>query len=253
MLIEEQYTNTILHADALDINVLPPSCSDVIITSPPYNVGVEYSKENKDSDALFYEEYISKFTDTWLHNCYHWGKEQARLCVNVFFDNPRGGRTLMVGDINRQALKQGWQFRSIIFWTKSNGRRTCWGSWKSATAPNIVQACEAILIYHKGEWKRKGGTSDIEGEEFKNWTHGIWDFRSEVASNIGHPAPFPYELPKRLIKLFSFKEDIVLDPFMGSGTTALAAGALGRKYIGIEKEKEYINLARNRLGLHLGA
>lgn len=243
--------NQIVHADSTDIGTLPSKSADLIITSPPYNVGMPYT-DDKESDMLEYDDYLA-WTRTWMNNCSYWGKENARMCVNIFFDSPRHDRKLIFADIANCALSQGWKFRSIILWKKSTARRTCWGSWLSASAPNIVQPFESILVFHKGDWKRGKGESDIESEEFKDWTQGIWEFRGEVAKHVGHPAPFPIELPKRLIKLFSFKTDTILDPFMGSGTTAMACNALGRTFIGIEKEAKFVDLAYNRIGLQYGS
>lgn len=140
--------------------------------------------------------------------------------------------------------------RGEIIWDKGNsGVSTAWGSWKSASNPVLRDIHEYILVFQKGSFKRekKGKEDTISKEEFLEYTKSIWSFKPESAKKVGHPAPFPIELPKRCIQLYSFKEDIVLDPFCGSGTTCLAAKRLGRYYIGYEIRKEYCEIAECRL------
>ncbi|MGL6022605.1 MAG: DNA-methyltransferase [Chitinophagaceae bacterium] len=141
------------------------------------------------------------------------------------------------------AQKVGWKYKSTIVWNEGNiSRRTAWSSWKSASAP-----VELIVVLYKEEWKKTNGTkkSDITGDEFKDWTQGVWTFNGDSKKRIGHPAPFPKELPYRCIKLFSYEENVVFDPFAGSGTTLLVAEKLNRKSIGVEldianwQKKEY--------------
>ena len=119
----------------------------------------------------------------------------------------------------------------------------------SAYCPYVIAPVELIVLLYKDSWKKTGGTrkSDIARDELVAWTHGVWTFRGESKRKIGHPAPFPVELPKRCIKLFSFVGDTVLDPFMGSGSTVIAAKQNGRKGIGIDKELEYCELAMHRV------
>ena len=119
----------------------------------------------------------------------------------------------------------------------------------SATAPHVIAPVELIVVLYKGEWKKKSGSlkSTITAQEFKEWTNGIWTFNGESKRKIGHPAPFPVELPYRCIKLFSYEDDIVLDPFAGSGTTLIAAMRTNRKSIGVDIEEQYCELAKNRV------
>lgn len=126
---------------------------------------------------------------------------------------------------------------------------TAWGSWQSAANPILRDVHEYILVFSKGNYKRepKGKKNTITKTQFMEWTKSIWSMNAESAKRIGHPAPFPEELPYRLIQLYSFTDDIVLDPFTGSGTTALSALKLNRKYIGYDISKEYIKLAKRRL------
>ena len=127
-------------------------------------------------------------------------------------------------------------------------RHTAWGSWKSASAPHIIAPVEVIIVLYKRQWKReRAGKSDITGDEFKSWVKGVWSFNGESARRVGHEAPFPRELPKRCIKLFSFVGDTILDPFCGSGTTLIEAAVNHRKSIGIEKEEKYCRLSLSRV------
>ena len=134
------------------------------------------------------------------------------------------------------------------------GISTAWGSFKSASNPILRDVHEYILIFSKGNYKRERNKNEkefkkdnITKEEFMEWTKSVWTMNPESAKRIGHPAPFPEELPNRLIKLFSFTNDIILDTFMGSGTTAIAAIKNNRNFVGYEINEEYINLANNRI------
>jgi site-specific DNA-methyltransferase (adenine-specific) len=143
--------------------------------------------------------------------------------------------------------------RGEIIWNKGAGAGVsmAWGSWKSASNPVLRDVHEYILIFSKGDFGRKRGEGQedtIEKEDFMAWTKSVWDMNTESAKKVGHPAPFPEELPHRLIQLYSFTGDVILDPFMGSGTTAVAALKAGRKYIGYEIEPDYVELANERIG-----
>ena len=140
--------------------------------------------------------------------------------------------------------------RGEIIWQKSKGANAnfAWGSWLSASNPVIRDIHEYCLVFSKDSMKNSsGGISTIEKDEFMESTLSIWNINPEKAKKIGHPAPFPVELPKRFINLYSFKEDLVLDPFIGSGTTALASKQLQRNYVGYEINKDYIEIADKRL------
>ena len=143
--------------------------------------------------------------------------------------------------------------RGEIIWNKaaSASPSTAWGSWLSAANPILRDIHEYILIFSKGDYKREKAEKEnsITKEQFMEWTKSIWTMNAESARRIGHPAPFPEELPYRLIQLYSFKGDIILDPFMGSGTTAISAVKSDRKFVGYEINQEYINLSKKRMSL----
>jgi site-specific DNA-methyltransferase (adenine-specific) len=155
-------------------------------------------------------------------------------------------------------IEIGFNMRGEIIWNKaaSASPSTAWGSWQSAANPILRDIHEYILIFSKGSYRRERTKDEmaercntITKEQFMEWTKSIWAMNAESARRIGHPAPFPEELPKRLIQLYSFTNDIVLDPFMGSGTTAVAAIKAKRNYIGYDINEEYIRLARDRIKL----
>lgn len=239
--------NVILYNDdCLDANLFSKEFIDLIVTSPPYNVGIDY---NSNDDTMSYDEYL-KFTETWLSNCFKWSKSQARLCLNIPLDKNKGGNNAVGADITKIAQYCGWKYKSTIVWNEGNiSRRTAWGSWKSASAPVVIAPVELIVVLYKDEWKKTEGTkkSDISRDEFMAWTNGVWTFNGESKKRIGHPAPFPKELPYRCIKMFSYERDVVFDPFSGSGTTLLVADKTNRIGIGVEIDAAYCELSKNRI------
>ena len=218
---------------------------DLGITSPPYNVDIQYGLHDDNKE---YEKYL-EFSKLWLENCYFWAKDGARFCLNIPLDKNKGGQKSVGADLTAIAKSVGWKYHSTIIWNEGNiSRRTAWGSWLSASAPYVIAPVELIVVLYKNEWKKKNkGNSDISKEDFMAWTNGLWTFSGESKKRIGHPAPFPRELPKRCIKLFSYIDDTVFDPFCGSGTTLIEAYSNNRKAIGLELDLKYCELARNRI------
>ena len=224
---------------------LPEASVDLIVTSPPYNVGIEYNSHN---DNISYAEYL-QWTESWLEKALNLLKLGGRMCLNIPLDKNKGGQQSVYADITVIAKKIGWKYHSTIIWNEGNiSRRTAWGSWLSASAPYVIAPVETIVVLYKTTWKKqKKGVSDITKEEFIEWTNGLWTFSGESKKKVGHPAPFPLELPRRCIKLFSYVEDVVLDPFAGSGTTIISAHKLKRQAIGVEIDKQYFDLAVKRI------
>lgn len=236
----------LFHGDALNKDSFNKEFIDLIVTSPPYNVGIDYNSNN---DELNYEQYL-EFSEKWMKNCYDWSKTQARFCLNIPLDKNKGGHRAVGADLTQIAQKVGWKYKTTIIWNEGNiSRRTAWGSWKSASAPVVIAPVELIVVLYKDEWKKTNGTkiSDVTGDEFKDWTQGVWVFNGESKKRIGHPAPFPKELPYRCIKLFSYQKDVVFDPFAGSGTTLLVAENLERRAVGLELDDKYCKLAKMRV------
>lgn len=237
---------TIYNADILTTTAIPESTVDLIVTSPPYNVDIAYSTHN---DQLDYGEYL-EFTRKWMEKCYRLAKSDGRFCLNIPLDKNKGGQQSVCADITTIAKSIGWKYHSTIIWNEQNiSRRTAWGSWLSASAPFVIAPVEVIVVLYKETWKKTSGSgvSDITREEFMEWTNGVWTFSGESKKRIGHPAPYPVELPRRCIKLFSFVGDTVLDPFLGSGTTLVACYETNRRGIGTEIARAYCELAVKRL------
>jgi site-specific DNA-methyltransferase (adenine-specific) len=235
------YNNDILTTSAVEDGSI-----DLIITSPPYNVGVGY---NSHDDKMPYKDYL-KFSKEWFRKCYRLLKDDGRFCLNIPLDKSKGGQQSVCADLTIVAKQVGWKYHSTIIWNEQNiSRRTAWGSWLSASAPYVIAPVEVIVVLYKKRWKKESGSriSDINKAEFQKWTNGVWDFSGESKRKVGHPAPFPVELPRRCIKLFSFVGDTVLDPFLGSGSTLVACSQTRRKGIGIEIDRGYCEIAKRRV------
>ncbi len=236
----------IYNVDILKTESIKENSIDLIVTSPPYNVDIKY---NFHDDTMSYDDYLL-FTREWLAKCYKLIKDDGRFCLNIPLDKNKGGQQSMCADITTIAKQVGFKYHSTIIWNEQNiSRRTAWGSWLSAAAPYVIAPVEVIVVFYKKEWKKTSGSrkSDIIKKEFMEWTNGVWNFSGESKKRVGHPAPFPVELPRRCIKLFSFVDDIILDPFLGSGSTLLACLQTGRKGVGIDIDKKYCELAKNRI------
>jgi len=242
-----EYENIrIFNDDFVESGCVLESSIDLIVTSPPYNVKIDYSSYD---DRTSYASYLD-FTRRWLEKALAVLKNDGRLCLNIPLDKNKGGQQSVYADILGIAKDVGFKYHSTVVWNEQNiSRRTAWGSWLSASAPYVIAPVEMIAILYKGSWKKTSGSgiSDIERQDFMDWTLGVWTFSGESKRRVGHPAPFPIELPRRCIKLFSFVGDVVLDPFMGSGSTLLACAATGRRGIGIEIDADYCQLAVERL------
>lgn len=243
--IPSRYLNKIINSSSENMEELPDSSIHLMVTSPPYNVGKEYDSN------LTLTEYLSFLKQVW--------KEVKRVLV------PSGRACINIANLGRKPyiplhsfiintmLEMGFLMRGEIIWDKSAsaGTSTAWGSWMSPSNPSLRDVHEYILIFSKEQYKRNTlneRKSTITRDEFLELTKSVWKFSTESAKKIGHPAPFPVELPYRLIQLYSYENEIVLDPFIGSGQSAIAAIKTNRHYIGYEIEKEYVALAESRIG-----
>ncbi|MBN1145892.1 MAG: site-specific DNA-methyltransferase [Anaerolineales bacterium] len=223
---------------------LPDDSLHLMVTSPPYNVGKEYDED------LTLEEYLRFLRKVWgevLRVLVPGG----RACINVA-NLGRKPYIPLHAFIVQDMLQLGFLMRGEIIWNKaaSASASTAWGSWRSASNPTLRDVHEYILVFCKGAFKRRkpaGRQPTISKEEFLESSKSVWNFPAESAKKIGHPAPFPLELPRRLIQFYTFEGDVVLDPFMGSGQTALAAIEAGRHYVGYEIDPAYVELAERRI------
>jgi len=237
---------TIINGNIFTTKKIEADSIDLIITSPPYNVDIKYNSHN---DKLSYNEYL-EFSRRWMKRCFTWLKDDGRFCLNIPLDKNKGGQQSVGADLTMIAKKSGFSYHSTIIWNEGNiSRRTAWGSWASASAPYVIAPVELVVVLYKKSWKKSSGSrkSDISRKEFMEWTNGLWTFNGERKKRIGHPAPFPVELPLRCMKLFSFVGDTVLDPFSGSGSTLVAALQSDRHGIGIELDHRYCEIAACRI------
>ena len=242
--VPESVLNCIIPATAEEMNLLPDASVHLMVTSPPYNVGKDYDQD------LSLDEYLAFLKRVW--------KETLRVLV------PGGRACINLANLGRKPyiplhsfvihdmLDLGFLMRGEIIWDKgaSASSSTAWGSWRSSSNPTLRDVHEYILVFSKGNFKREsleGRKDTITRDEFLEFTKSIWGFKSESARKVGHPAPFPVELPYRLIQLYTFSDEVVLDPFMGSGQTALAALKAGRNYVGYEVNPTYVKLAETRI------
>lgn len=242
--IQENYLNRIFIKSSERMEELPDNSIHLMVTSPPYNVGKEYD------DNLTLKEYRELIKNVW-QEVYRVLVPGGRACVNIA-NLGRKPYLPLHSYIISDMLEIGYLMRGEIIWNKANSGSpsTAWGSWLSAKNPILRDIHEYILIFSKGSYGRqqnKFHKSTINKEEFLELTKSVWTFSAESARKIGHPAPFPLELPYRLIQLYTFENDVVLDPFMGSGQTAIAAVKSKRNYIGYDINKEYVSLAEKRI------
>lgn len=240
--------NTIIASSCENMKDIPNNSLHLMITSPPYNVSKEYDND------LSLNEYLNLLKNCFTET-YRVLVDGGRACINIA--NIGRKPYIPLSDyVSKIMIEIGFNMRGEIIWNKSAGAgiSTAWGSFQSASNPILRDVHEYILIFSKGNYKRERNKEEkelrkdnITKEEFIEWTKSVWTMNTESAKRIGHPAPFPEELPNRLIKLFSFTNDIVIDPFMGSGTTAIAAIKNNRNFVGYEINEKYINLANNRI------
>ena len=234
--------NKIINKSSENMKELVDNCIALTITSPPYNIGKLSDVEMSDKD---YWNMIEKC----FKEVYRVTESGGRLVVNVA--NLGRKPYIPFSDKYTELLTSlGFIMRGEIIWQKSKGANAnfAWGSWLSASNPVIRDIHEYCLVFSKDSMtKNSKGASTIEKEEFMESTLSIWNIPPARAKKIGHPAPYPVELVERFIKLYSYEKELILDPFMGSGTTAIGAINLNRNYIGYENNEEYIKLAEERI------
>lgn len=245
--LPEEFKNKIILGDSEDVlKGIPDNCVDLVFTSPPYNFGLEYESHKDDID---WKEYFDKLYRIFKE-CIRVVKFGGRIVVNV---QPLFSDYIPLHHlISNFFMENKLIWKGEIIWEKHNYncKYTAWGSWKSPSSPYLKYSWEFLEIFSKGSLvhRKKDGISDITEDEFKKWVYARWDIPPERnMQKYGHPAMFPEELATRVIKLFTFKGDVVLDPFNGVGTTTVVAKKLGRIYIGIDVSEEYCRKAEERI------
>lgn len=238
----KEWADRVYCASSECMDAVPDNSVGLAFTSPPYNNGKSYDEN------LSLNQYLSLIENV--------GREVYRVLV------PGGRYVVNIANLGRKPYiplhalfydvhqRIGFLPMGEIIWQKSKGAggNCAWGSWKSAKSPVLRDLHEYLLVFTKERFGRKDkGSSTIEGDEFMQSTLSIWEIAPESAKRIGHPAPFPVALAKRVINLYSYADDVVLDPFNGSGTTCVAAKELGRHWVGYDISREYCQLANSRL------
>lgn len=239
------WLDRVVHGDARSVlRRLPPSSVHLAITSPPYNVGIQYAGY---SDDLTYASYRRWLTTVW-RALYRALVPGGRFALNVAPTSIKNFRPIH-HDLTRDLVAVGYALRAEILWYKQTmGRRTAWGSWKSPSNPHVIPSWEYVLVFSKGSDRLDGDPkqADITGEEFQRYSDAFWEIPPE-RNRRGHPAPFPAELIRRLVKFYSYRGNTVLDMFGGTGTVAAVAYATGRRFISVDSSAEYCTLALERL------
>jgi site-specific DNA-methyltransferase (adenine-specific) len=265
-------TNKILQGNCVDVMAtLPESSVDLIVTSPPYNVGIDYDTHN---DRQSMEDYW-QFTKDWLSEAYRILKDDGRIAVNIPYEvnvQDRGGRILFMSEFYQIMKNLGFKFFGLVDLDENSPHRsktTAWGSWMSPSAPYIYNPKECVILGYKknhikkvkGEPQWKGELVDLEQEdgtikqkmmyqdedkkEFMSLVYGQWEYFADTKQQT--KATFSMDIPLKAIKILTYRNDLVLDPFTGSGTSLVAAEVTGRRWLGIELSENYVKVAKDRV------
>ena len=242
--IPPEFLDKILCKSSEKMEELPDNSIHLMVTSPPYNVGKEY---DEDLTLGGYREFLRSVWQE-VHRVLVPG---GRACINIA-NLGRKPYIPLHSFVIEDMLELGFLMRGEIIWNKasSSSSSTAWGSWLSAANPTLRDVHEYILVFSKGTFARSkppNRHNTMSREEFLEFTKSVWTFSAEQAKSVGHPAPFPIELPYRLIQLYTYEGEVVLDPFMGSGQTGLAAMKAKRHYVGYEIDEEYVKLAQRQI------
>jgi site-specific DNA-methyltransferase (adenine-specific) len=242
--IPPQFLDKIFCKSSEKMEELPDNSVHLMVTSPPYNVGKEYDED------FTLEEYLQFLKRVW-QEVYRVLVPGGRVCINIA-NLGRKPYIPLHAFIVKDMLDLGFLMRGELIWNKasSSSPSTAWGSWLSPANPTLRDIHEYILVFSKGMFRRNTNNSkksSISKEEFLQFTKSVWTFEAISAQKIGHPAPFPVELPYRLIQLYTFEGDVVLDPFIGSGQAAIAVIKTNRHYVGYDIDESYVKLAEGRI------
>jgi site-specific DNA-methyltransferase (adenine-specific) len=268
----ENYIGKVINGDCIKVMAEMPEASvDLIVTSPPYGVGIAYDSFN---DDIEFEQY-KVFSASWLREAYRVLKDDGRIALNIPYEinrQDKGGRILMVSELWQIMKNIGYKFYGIVDLEEDSPHRsktTAWGSWMSPSAPYIYNPKECVLLAYKKthikkvkgepEWvgeiidvaqedgttKKKTVYQDEHKKEFMDLVYGQWDYFADTKQMT--KATFSMDIPMKAIKILTYRNDIVLDPFTGSGTSICAAEISGRRWIGIELSENYSKVAKDRV------
>ncbi|NMB40389.1 MAG: site-specific DNA-methyltransferase [Firmicutes bacterium] len=247
-IIDPKDLNKIYCKTSESMEEIPDYSVHLMVTSPPYNANKEYDED------LSLEEYRALLKKVFQET-YKKLVTGGRACINIA-NLGRKPYIPLHAYIIEDMLDIGFLMRGEIIWNKASSASpsTAWGSWLSASNPVLRDIHEYILVFCKESFSRRRANKEntLQKEDFLEWTKSLWTFPAVSAKSVGHPAPFPEELPHRLIQLYTFKEEVVLDPFCGSGTTCIAALKNGRRYLGYEINPDYVALAHRRIRENVG-
>jgi len=265
-------TNRIINGDCtLEMSKMPESSIDLIVTSPPYGVGIDYDTHN---DDMNFDEY-KIFSKRWLSEAFRILKDDGRIAINIPYEinrQTKGGRIFMVAEVWSIMKEIGYNFFGIVDLHENSPHRsktTAWGSWMSPSSPYIYNPKECVILAYKkhhikkvkgepqwvgtiaevekedGSSKKKTVYTDDQKKEFMDLVYGQWDYFADTKQLT--KATFSLDIPSKAIKILSYRGDVVLDPFCGSGTSVVAAEIENRKWIGIELSENYCKIARDRV------
>lgn len=246
--------------DARHMTTVPDGCVALVVTSPPYFAGKQYEEElEREGVPASYLEYLDMLRDVFAE-CRRVLEPGGRIAVNVANLGRKPYRSLSSDVIRILQDDLGLLLRGELIWRKGDGAsgNCAWGSFRSASNPVVRDITERVVVASKGRFdrartaKRRAAeglphSSMLTAEDFMSLTLDVWELAPESARRVGHPAPFPVELPAQLIRLYTYEGDLVLDPFLGSGSTVVAAAQLGRRYVGYDLDPSYVGIARRRL------
>jgi site-specific DNA-methyltransferase (adenine-specific) len=264
----ENYINKVINGDTIDVmSEMPEGWVDLVVTSPPYNVGIKYDTHN---DEIVMDEYW-EWSEKWLTEAYRLLKDDGRIAINIPYEvnvQARGGRVFFASEIYQVMKKVGFKFYGIVDLEEDSPHRsktTAWGSWMSPSAPYIYNPKECVILAYKklhikkvkGEpqWKgepyltedgkNKVAYAEQDKKEFMELVFGQWKYFADTRTLT--KATFSMDIPEKAIKILSYKNDVVLDPFNGSGTSCVAAVVHDRRWVGIELSSNYCEIAKQRI------
>jgi site-specific DNA-methyltransferase (adenine-specific) len=264
----ENYINKVINGDTIDVmSEMPEGWVDLVVTSPPYNVGIQYDTHN---DEIVMDEYW-EWSEKWLTEVYRLLKDDGRIAINIPYEvnvQARGGRVFFASEIYQVMKKVGFKFYGIVDLEEDSPHRsktTAWGSWMSPSAPYIYNPKECVILAYKKvhikkvkgepqwkgepylteEGKNKVAYSEQDKKEFMELVFGQWKYFADTRSLT--KATFSMDIPEKAIKILSYRNDVVLDPFNGSGTSCVAAVVHDRRWVGIELSEKYCEIAKQRI------